>query len=173
VIQDGEITISESGAIMDYILGRYGNGALTAPSNASNFSDYVFWYHWGIATFQSTTMTLIYIRKAGLEETHPVLQALNQKITDALEMMDRRLIKCPWLAGDDFTAADVYVVFFVTTMRLFTPFPLSGYSGIKRWLKSIGQRPAYERMIEKAEQGENRGQVPVFCDEAPRPMISY
>lgn len=173
MIQDGDITLSETGAIMDYIMGRYGNGALTIPSNAPTFPDFVFWYHWGIGTFQSTTMTLIYLRRAGVEETHPVLQAFNQRITDALEMMDRRLMQCPWLAGEDFTAADVYAVFIVTTMRLFTPFSLSGYSGVRRWLDDIGQRPAYRKMIEKAEQGEDRGEVPVFCDEAPRPMASY
>lgn len=158
---------------MDYIMGRYGNGALTVSSNATTFPDYVFWYHWGIGTFQSATMTLIYLRRVGVEETHPVLQAFDQRITDALEIMDRRLTECAWLAGEKFTAADVYAVFIVTTMRLFTPFSLSGYNGIRRWLDDIGQRPAYRKMIEKAEQGEDRGEVPVFCDEAPRPMASY
>jgi glutathione S-transferase len=173
VIQDGDVTISESGAIMDYLMGQYGNGALSVSSNVPNFSDYAFWYHWGIGTFQSTTMTLIYIVKAGVEETHPVLQVLKQKITNSLEMMDQRLMQYKWLAGEEFTAADVYAVFIVTTMRLFIPFPLLGYSGIKRWLENVSHRPAYRRMIEKAEQSESRGEVPVLCDEAPRPMASY
>ncbi|KAL1801135.1 hypothetical protein ACET3X_001477 [Alternaria dauci] len=173
VIQDGDITMSESAAIMDYLLGKHGNGALSVSSSAPNFSDYVFWYHWGIGTFQSTAMTLVYFVKAGVEETHPIVQVLIQKRTSGLDMVNQRLMQSTWLAGEEFTAADVYTVFVVTTMRLFTPFSLSGYSGIKRWLENVSHRPAYRRLIEKAEQGESRGEFPVLGDEAPRPMASY
>ncbi|KAF4545554.1 Glutathione s-transferase [Lasiodiplodia theobromae] len=170
VIEDGEVVISECGAIMDYILGKYGNGRLTLPSTAPNFADYVFWYHWAIGTLQSMEMTLIFVAKAGVPDENPVMQVLKGRLAHALKMMDERLQKAPWLAGDEITAADIYAVFTVTTVRLFTPFALTGYNGILGWLEKIAQRPAYKNFIEKGEQGDDRGELPVLGAEAPRPL---
>jgi glutathione S-transferase len=48
--------------------------------------------------------------------------------------------KNTWLAGDEFTAADVMIVFSLTTMRLYVPYNLEGFEGILGYLKRVGER---------------------------------
>lgn len=44
VLCDGEIMIAESGAIIEYVLARYGNGRLTIPVSSPQFADYLYWF---------------------------------------------------------------------------------------------------------------------------------
>src|SRR5258706_14057729 len=45
VITDGALVLGESGAIIDYIIGRYGNGRLAVTAAQPNFADYLYWFH--------------------------------------------------------------------------------------------------------------------------------
>ena len=102
-----------------------------------------------------------------------MIALFNSRIENALAMMDQRLKQCEWLAGEAFSLADLYAVFVVSTMRLFTPFALCGFEGVMGWLSRVGEREAYKRMVEKAEGGEDRGIVPLFCEEVPKAMAEY
>lgn len=93
-------------------------------------------------------------------------QAVKRTREKMLKMLDDRLKENAWLAGDEFTAADVMVVFSLSTMRLFIPYELTGYDGILAYLKRVGERPGYKRAMEKGDPGF----VPVFGAEAPAPM---
>ncbi len=46
VLRDGEIVIAESGAIIDYVLARYGQGRLTIPITSAQYPDYLYWFHY-------------------------------------------------------------------------------------------------------------------------------
>lgn len=72
-----------------------------------------------------------------------------------LAHLDARLRETgAWLAGDEFTAADVLTVWCVTTMRQFVPLDLSPYEGgILAWLGRVAGREAYRRAMEKGDQG--------------------
>jgi glutathione S-transferase len=59
--------------------------------------------------------------------------------------------KITWLAGSDFTAADVMLVFSLTTMRKFVEFDLSGYEGILGYLGRVGEREGYRRAMERGD----------------------
>ena len=56
-----------------------------------------------------------------------------------------------WLAGDEFTAADIMTVFTLTTMRMFYPFDLTGYQGILAYLERVVQREGYRKARAKAD----------------------
>ena len=58
-----------------------------------------------------------------------------------------------WLAGQDFSAADIMAVWTLTTMRVFYAYDLSRYQGILGYLKRVSERPAYLRAREKADRG--------------------
>jgi glutathione S-transferase len=79
-------------------------------------------------------------------------QFANQRLDAGLKLMNERLQESQWLAGDEFTAADVMSVYAVTTQRYFGPqVSLAPYSGILRWLKDCSSRPAFQRAMEKGD----------------------
>ncbi len=56
-----------------------------------------------------------------------------------------------YFAGNEFTAADMMMLFPLTTMRVFTPFDLTPYPNIRAYLKRIGERPSYQRAMNKGD----------------------
>ncbi|KAF4544126.1 Glutathione s-transferase [Lasiodiplodia theobromae] len=174
IFQDGDLTLSESSAIMEYIMTKHGNGRFKLPPSSPNYADYVYWFGWSVGTLQSTIQTPMILQMAGVtESSNPVVQSMQNRVDRTLKAMDTRLRATPYLAGDEFTAADIYAAFTVSTMRLFVPFPLTGYDGILQWLQRLAERPAYKAMIEKGEKGEDRGVVPTIMPEAPTAMWTY
>lgn len=84
-----------------------------------------------------------------------------------LKFIDDRLSKVPWLAGEEFTAADIMSVFSLTTMRVFAPTDLSAYPNILKYLERVGERPAYKRSMDKADPGMG----PYLAAETPKEFL--
>src|SRR5262249_21663526 len=51
IITDGDVVLPESGAIMEYIIGKYGDGRLAAKPTDKNFADYLYWFHFANGSF--------------------------------------------------------------------------------------------------------------------------
>ena len=68
-------------------------------------------------------------------------------------MLDARTGEAQYLAGNQFTSADIMIGFSLTTMRYFQPYDLARCSNIVRYLGRIGARPAYRRAMEKGDPG--------------------
>jgi glutathione S-transferase len=68
-----------------------------------------------------------------------------------LTLLEKRLGEATYLAGDEFTAADIMSVFSLTTMRLFQPLDLAPWPSIRAYLQRIGERPAYRRAMAKGD----------------------
>jgi len=175
-MEDGDVKITESSAIMEYIITKHGNhagGGLKLPPTSPNYADSVFWFYWAIGTLQPAVSTPMFLQLGGADPSNRTSQSAQARLTKALQNMDARLREYPYLAGEEFTAADIYAGFTVSTMRLFYPFPLMGYDGILQWLKRLSERPAHKAVMEKAEKGEDRGVVPTIMAEAPAPMWAF
>jgi glutathione S-transferase len=82
-----------------------------------------------------------------------VTTSLRERGDRAFEMIDERLSSVPCFAGNELTAADIMMLFPLTTMRMFAPRDLSGFPHILAYLKRIGERPAFRRATEKADPG--------------------
>jgi glutathione S-transferase len=137
------ITLSESGAIAEYIIHRHGSGKLAVPPSAPNYADYLFWFHWSNATLQPQMAASMW--PATDEATGKFREA---RLHAALGTMEARLKESKWLAGEEFTVADVMPVWTLTTQRYWGPLlDLSKYPSILRWLKDIAARPAYQRAV--------------------------
>ena len=153
VITDGDLVLSESGAIMDYILGRYGQGRLIVPPQSPDFPHYVFWMHFTNASLVSSEMIRIVTGALGIAADDPRLAFSRARADNAFDLVEARLGEAPWFAGQDFTAADIMTVFALTTMRVFAPRDLGPYPNIRAYLKRVGERPAYQRAMAKGDPG--------------------
>jgi glutathione S-transferase len=150
VITDGDVVLAESGAIVDYILARYGNGALTVASSAPNFADYLYWLHYGNGSMMPAGMVDLVLGVLGLRDAEAV-QPLRARADRAYANVEARLGQTPWFAGPEFTAADIMMLFPLTTMRVFVPRDLSPYPNIRAYLARVGERPAFRRACEKGD----------------------
>lgn len=151
VITDGDVVLGESGAIVDYILGRYGQGRLAVKPQAPGFADYCFWMHFANGSLVAGEMLQMIATVLAPSADHPVLGFVGARRANAWALVEQRLGEAPFFAGEDFTAADIMMGFPLTTGRVFTPRDLGPYPNIRAWLQRIGERPAYRRAMQKGD----------------------
>jgi glutathione S-transferase len=149
IITDGDLVLPESGAIMAYIIGKYGNGRLALGPDSPGFANYLFWFNFANASMMPR-QTMGPRPAAGEEET-PRARFMRERGEMTWKLVEERLGEAPYFAGDEFTAADVMMGFVLTTMRAFAPRDLAPYPNIRAYLQRIGARPAYRRAMAKGD----------------------
>jgi glutathione S-transferase len=151
VISDGDVVLAESGAIIEYIVARYGKGRLVLAPDHPDFAQFVYWFHFANGTLQPATGRNMILGRLDLPRDHPILRAMKGRLDLALGLVQARLAKVDYFAGAEFTTADIMIVFTLTTMRLFLPFGLAPYPAILGYLQRIGKREAYRRAMRKGD----------------------
>ena len=151
VITDGGRAIGESGAIVDYILARYGRGRLSVAADDDNFADYLFWLHFANGSYVANEMLTLVANAMGVATDHPGRGFPQARGRRAYDLVEARLGEASFFAGEDLTAADIMMVFPLTTMRVFTPRDLAHYPNTRAYLQRIGARPAYRRAMAKGD----------------------
>jgi glutathione S-transferase len=91
------------------------------------------------------------LRRAGVAENNPVRRLAGERLERNLKLVDARLGAVDYLAGREFTAADIMTEFSLTTMRSFFPLDLTPYPNTVDYLKRIGARAAYRRAMSKGD----------------------
>jgi glutathione S-transferase len=166
VITDGDFTLAESGAIIEYLVGRYGNGRLVPAADTPARLRYTYWLHYAEGSMMPPLlMKLIFDR---IERTpmpffaRPIAKAIARKtkgsfiepnINRHLDYMETELGKTAWFAGPEFTAADIQMGFpleaAVARGGLDTKRP-----NLMAFLERIHARPAYKKAIERGGKYE-------------------
>lgn len=153
VITDGDLVLAESGAIVDYIMAKYGKGRLALGPDDPDFAQFLYWFHFANGTLQSGMGRLMMLNRLKLAEDNPMLAATRARVDRAFDLVDARLRDADYLAGKTFTTADIMTVFSLTTMRYFQPYDLARCPNVLKYLGRIGARPAYRRAMEKGDPG--------------------
>lgn len=153
VITDGDLVMAESAAIMDYIIAVHGGGRLAIAAGAPGHADYLYWFHFVNGSLQPAVGLNLILSRSGVPEDSPTLRAVGKRTGRALGLVEARLAAAPYLAGDEFTAADIMIVFTLTTMRYFIPLDLAPYPHILAYLQRIAERPAYHAAMAKGDPG--------------------
>ncbi|WP_213992149.1 glutathione S-transferase family protein [Sodalis sp. dw_96] len=151
VITDGDVVLGESGAIIEYIIGKYGNGRFTVSVDKPNFADYLYWFHFANATLMASSMVDLAVNGLGGAGDNPHIRTLCARSDLAFDLIDKRLSDVKYFAGDEFTAADIIMLFPLTTMRVFLKRDIAGYPHLLAFLQRIGERPAYQRAMKLAD----------------------
>ena len=147
VVQDGDLLLAESAAVVEYIIVKHGGGRFKLGPEHADYADYLYWFHFSNGNLQPAMGRLMMVRNAKLPEGHPVLANVQARLDRILRLVEARLGEVPYLAGAEFTAADIMSVFSITTMRLFQPLDLAPYANLRGYLQRIGARPAYLRAM--------------------------
>ncbi len=152
VITDGDLVLGESAAIIEYLCATHGGGRLTIAPGQPGYADYLFWFHFANGSLMPAVMIDMVGRLIDGRDA-AIVANLNARLTRAYEMIEARLDKSPYLAGGEFTVADLITIFPLTTMRAFAPRDISSYPAIRAYLKRIAERPAFRRAMAKADPG--------------------
>lgn len=150
VITDGDLVLGESGAICEYIDRKYGGSRLSPGVDDPDFADHLFWFHFSNATFMTNGMMGLVAQSLGAGEAPPFVA---DRVAKAWTMTDARLGESEFFGGRSLTLADIMMGFNLTTSRAFGGASLDAFPNIARWTKQIGERPAYQRAMAKAEPG--------------------
>jgi len=153
VITDGDLVLAESGAVVDYIMARYGNGRLVLRPDDPDFAQFLYWFHFANGTLQSGMGRLMMLNRLKLAEDNPMLAATRARVDRAFDLVDARVRDAEYLAGNAFTTADIMTCFSLTTMRYFQPYDLARCPNVVEYLGRISARPAYRRAMEKGDPG--------------------
>jgi glutathione S-transferase len=161
VITDGEFTIAESGAIIEYLQEKYGQGRLAPPVSAPAHRRYVYWLHYAEGSLMPLlVMKLVFSRLKTVKApffVKPVIKAIVGKVNATfldpqlrlhLGFLEGELTKSAWFAGEEFSAADVQMSFPVEAAAARSGFG-SDFPRLSAWLERIQARPAYQRALEK------------------------
>jgi glutathione S-transferase len=158
VLTDGEFTLAESGAVIEYLVQTYGRDKLLPRAKADQLR-YTYWLHFAEGSAMSPLlMKLVFdrIRKAPLL-VRPIANAIANQVMNGfvqpnidrqLAYVESELAARPWFAGQEFSAADIQMSF---------PLEVSAarvglgdkYPRITAFLQRIHERPAYKRALEK------------------------
>ena len=124
VITDGEVTMAESGAIVEYLVERYGKGRLAPPAGSAERRRYGYWMHFAEGSaMPPLVMKLVFDRmeKAPMPFfVRPIARGLAAKVRQSfiepnivrqLDFMEAELGKSAWFAGAEFSAADIQMSF--------------------------------------------------------------
>ena len=159
VITDGDLTLAESGAIVEYLVSRYGNGQLIPPAETSERLRYSYWLHFAEGSaMPPLVMKLVF---GQVEEKTPFLlrplaSAIVSKVKSAyiapniarnLDYMESTLEETSWFAGNNFTAADIQMSFPVEAAA--ADGLGANHPKLKGFLSRIHARPAYKIALER------------------------
>jgi glutathione S-transferase len=137
------ITLSESRAIAEYIIHKHGDGRLAIKPSEVNYDRYLYWFHWTNATLQPQLIACMF--PCPNERQRKDHEA---RLDASLSTLEVRLAESRWLAGDDFTAADIMLMYSVTTQRYWSPaIYLSRFPSLLRWIQDVAARPGYQRAV--------------------------
>ncbi|HAJ87514.1 MAG TPA: glutathione S-transferase, partial [Pseudomonas sp.] len=161
VITDGDLTLAESAAILEYLLERYANGRLMPAQGSGDYRRFRYWMHYAEGSaMPPLLLKLVFDRVASGPMPFfikPVARAIangahkafiGPQLKTHLDYMEAELEKSPWFAGDSFSAADIQMSFPLEAARSRAGLDQSR-PRLLDFLERIQQRPAYQRAVER------------------------
>ena len=146
VISDGALKIAESGAIVDYLIRKYGGGKMMPAVGAADYEAYNEWLHYAEGSAMLPLMLNLYVSRLK-EAGAPLHPRIDSEIANHLGYVDGALKGREFFVGHTLTGADIQMSFVGEMADVYDrlgPFP-----NLSAWLKRMHARPAFQRSIEK------------------------
>ena len=169
VITDGELTIAESGAIIQYLIDRYDQGRLAPQPGTPQRLRFTYWLHYAEGSAMTPLLLKLVFNRVETAPmpffVKPFAKGIAQKVKSTfvepqiiqhLNYMNSELAATGWFAGEQFSAADVQMSF-----PLEAAAARAGLDG--RWpnlvdfLQRIHARPAYQKALQRGGRYEMVG----------------
>ena len=144
--EGGPLSIFESGAILEYLADRH--GGFLARSGHARWKA-MEWLYWQVGSLGPMLGQLGFFAVRSKDKAPLAIDRFTEEADRLLGVLDRRLGEARYLAGDDYTIADIacypWMVGATTMMQEVLADTLAGKAGIERWMAELGERPAVQR----------------------------
>jgi glutathione S-transferase len=161
VIQDGELVLAESGAIVEYLADRYGGGKLARAADSPERFRYIYWLHYAEGSAMPPLLLKLIFDRVGAAPmpffVKPIVKRIRHSVMEAfigpqirlhLDYLESELGRHRWFVDDEFSAADIQMSF-----PLESAVARAGLNQsrprLMDWLRRIHERPAYGRALER------------------------
>jgi len=148
VIRDNGTVIAESGAIIDYLVERYGQDRFSPPRGTPAYERYRYWLHYAEGSLMTPVILRLYLGRIG-ESAAPLMERVVGQMQLHLDYVQSELGDAPYLVGSQFTAADVQMSFPFEIARAQGTFSPEQHPKLFAWLQSLRARPGYQKALEK------------------------
>ena len=145
VITDGELTIAESGAAVDYLIRKYGGGRLMPKPGTAEHEHYLEWLHYAEGSAMLPLMLNLYTMRLG-EAGAPLKARIDSEIDNHLGYVEGALDGHSFLMGEEFNGADVQMSFVGEVGRAFGR--LASLPKMAAWVERLHERPAFKKALE-------------------------
>ncbi|MEG2630597.1 MAG: glutathione S-transferase family protein [Comamonas sp.] len=146
VIEEGPLVLTESGAIVDYLIRRHGGGRLQPDPATPAYDQYVKWLHFAEGSAMLPFMLHLYVGRLG-EAGAPLQPRIQSELANYLGYIDAALRDSPYLMGQELSGADIELSFvgeLAKVQRMDAPYP-----HLQAWMARLQARPAYRKAIER------------------------
>jgi glutathione S-transferase len=175
IVDDGQV-VAESGAIIEYLVDRHGQGRLLPAARSDARLRYTYWLHYAEGSLMPMLLLKIVFDRLGKPPMPLIMRPaatliaagvkakfVTPRITEHLDFIEGELAQRQWFAGDEFTAADIQM-----------SFPLEAAAAragigaerphVQQFVDRIHARPAYKRALE-------RGGPYAYANQGNRPEL--
>ncbi len=148
VLEDGDVSIYESGAIVEYVMARYGDGGLKPAVDSVEFPEYLQWFHYceGMVMPPINTIMVHSVLLPPERRNEEVLGQAKRLLTRSLAPVEAALEGREYLVGD-FSAADImlgHAIFMSNRLGCVT----DEMPNLKAYVKRVEARPAFQTAIQ-------------------------
>ncbi|MBO6633628.1 glutathione S-transferase [Parvibaculum sp.] len=149
VITDGNATVAESGAIVEYLIRKHGRDKFMPAEDTPEFVSYLHWMHYAEGSAMLPVMLTLYVMRLG-DAGKPLHPRLESETQNHFGYMESAIGNRNFFVGNDLTGADIQLTFpleAAKSLGLLAPFPK-----LNDYLTRMHERPAYKRGIERGGQ---------------------
>lgn len=146
VIRDGDQVIFESGAIVEYLIRRYGNGRLAPAPDTPDYNRYLEFLHYAEGSAMVPLLLKLYTSRLG-EAGAPLKPRIASEMHNHLGFLNDQLASRDYFVGSDLTGADVQLIFVTQFAVKFSS--EEAFPHLAAFNKRMAARPAYQRAMEK------------------------
>lgn len=161
VITDGELTIAESGAIIEYLIERYGQGRLAPAAGTPERLRYTYWLHYAEGSAMTPLLLKLVFNRVETAPmpffAKPFAKGISRKVNSTFidpqinqhfSYMNNELATTGWFAGDAFSAADVQMSFPLEAAAARGGLDAK-WPNLVDFLQRIHARPGYQKALER------------------------
>lgn len=154
VITDADLTLAESGAIIEYLVDRYGSGRLVPTPGTPEHLRYKYWLHYAEGSAMPPLVMRIVFDHFGTGDSGAGGAFIAPQIKLHFDYIEGELGKSTWFVGEEFTAADIQMSFPLEVVAML-PEEVESRPKLKEFIERIHARPAYKRALERGGRYEN------------------
>lgn len=146
LLEDDGRVLAESGAIIDSVVRRHGQGRLAPAPDSAEYDAYVQWLHYAEGSAMPPLLLAVYAGRLG-EASAPIQPRISSEVKNHLGYISGALGERDYLVGNSFSGADIQMSFVLEAAR--SSGALDSHPNLGAYLERLHERPAYQRAIQR------------------------